>query len=79
VPHYRVAWQTSIALWLLVIIEIAALRYVEMKYIRPRNLRITQQMEADRQFDGADNARLEDEGHDKKDEAMDHVRDVRAA
>jgi hypothetical protein len=36
-------------------------------------------MEADRQFDGADNARLEDEGHDKKDEAMDHVRDVRAA
>lgn len=34
VPHYRVAWQTSIALWVLVIIELCVLRWLEIKYIR---------------------------------------------
>jgi hypothetical protein len=34
VPHYRVAWQCSIALWALVIILLCALRWTELKYIR---------------------------------------------
>lgn len=34
VPHYRVAWQCSIALWSLVIILLCALRWTELKYIR---------------------------------------------
>jgi hypothetical protein len=34
VPHYRVAWQTSIALWVLVIILLCTLRYIEIKHIR---------------------------------------------
>jgi len=40
VPHYRVAWQCSIALWCLVIIELCLLRYTELKWIRPRNMAI---------------------------------------
>lgn len=40
VPHYRVAWQCSIALWCLVIIELCLLRYTELKWIRPRNKQI---------------------------------------
>ncbi|GFZ51950.1 hypothetical protein JCM24511_09720 [Saitozyma sp. JCM 24511] len=34
VPHYLHAWQTCIALWVLVIILLCALRYTELKYIR---------------------------------------------
>ena len=33
VPHYKYAWQACIALWLFVILELFALRYVEIKYI----------------------------------------------
>ena len=40
VPHYRVAWQCSIALWCLVIIELGLLPYTEIRWIRPGNMRI---------------------------------------
>lgn len=34
VPHYSVAWQCSIALWCLVILELCGLRWTELKFIR---------------------------------------------
>ncbi|KAJ7104469.1 major facilitator superfamily domain-containing protein [Mycena belliarum] len=37
-PHYKYGWQTSIALWILVITMTFALRYIDMKYIIPRRL-----------------------------------------
>lgn len=39
-PHYSHAWQSSIALWLVVILAACALRFLELRYIRPRNQRI---------------------------------------
>ncbi|ORX34841.1 major facilitator superfamily domain-containing protein [Kockovaella imperatae] len=42
-PHYRHAWQSCIALWCLVIIELILLHQVELRYIRPRNQRIAQE------------------------------------
>lgn len=44
VPHYHAAWQTSIALWVLVIILLCTLRYIEIKYIRPKNRRIAEEI-----------------------------------
>ena len=41
--HYSVAWQSCIALWCLVIIELIVLHYVELRYIRPRNQRIARE------------------------------------
>ena len=43
VPHYHHAWQTCIALWCVVILELCALRYLEIKYIRPRNIAIAEE------------------------------------
>ncbi|KAJ7769037.1 putative allantoate permease [Mycena olivaceomarginata] len=34
-PHYRYGWQTSIALWILVIGMTLGLRYIDLKYIIP--------------------------------------------
>ncbi|KAJ6595601.1 major facilitator superfamily domain-containing protein [Mycena vulgaris] len=34
-PHYTYGWQTSIALWVLVIVMTFSLRYIDMKYIIP--------------------------------------------
>lgn len=62
VPHYRVAWQTSIGLWLAVIIGLCALRYVEIKYIRPRNQRIAEERVLEGVYE-ADNAQIFAEGH----------------
>lgn len=56
-PHYRVAWQTSIGLWLAVILGLCALRYVEIKYIRPRNQRIAEEKLLANEYD-ADNAQV---------------------
>lgn len=58
VPHYRVAWQTSIALWIAVILGLVVLRYVEKKYIRPRNQRIAEDKLLAQEYAHADNAQV---------------------
>jgi hypothetical protein len=47
VPHYRVAWQCSIALWTLVIILLCALRWTELRFIRSVYVLFTQSAWAD--------------------------------
>ena len=80
VPHYRVAWQCSIALWCLVIIELCALRYTELKWIRPRNMKIAaDKWEAEPPVDSRKIG--DDEGmvgeHDEKNfGAVDRVRSI---
>ncbi|WWC85869.1 uncharacterized protein L201_000736 [Kwoniella dendrophila CBS 6074] len=69
-PHYKYGWPVQIALWILVIIIACSLRYMEIHYIRPKNVRIAQEKEeaarnAERQ------AELEAEHDmDKKDPAL---------
>nr|KIR83204.1 hypothetical protein I308_06545 [Cryptococcus tetragattii IND107] len=38
-PHYHHGWQVTIAMWCLVIIMACSLRVVELKFIRPQNVR----------------------------------------
>ncbi|KAK8113849.1 Major facilitator superfamily domain- general substrate transporter [Apiospora kogelbergensis] len=35
-PYYKYGWQSSIALWVLVIIMTCILRYIDVKYLRPK-------------------------------------------
>lgn len=35
-PYYKYGWQSSIALWVLVIIMTCALRYIDLKYLLPK-------------------------------------------
>jgi len=75
VPHYRVAWQCSIALWALVIVLLCALRYTELKFIRPRNRRI-----AEENYDeAADLPQPSGKDIDAKDAALDRVTSVGTA
>jgi len=75
VPHYRVAWQCSIALWALVIVLLCALRYTELKFIRPRNRRI-----AEENYDeAADLPQPSAKDIDAKDAALDRVTSVGTA
>ncbi|WVO23389.1 uncharacterized protein IAS62_004741 [Cryptococcus decagattii] len=38
-PHYHHGWQVTIAMWCLVILMACSLRVVELKFIRPQNVR----------------------------------------
>ncbi|KIW53128.1 hypothetical protein PV05_08722 [Exophiala xenobiotica] len=44
VPHYSHAWQISLGCWLLVLVEVSVLRYYEIKVVRPRNVRLAQEL-----------------------------------
>ncbi|GHJ89187.1 hypothetical protein NliqN6_5589 [Naganishia liquefaciens] len=46
-PHYKAGWKVSIGLWILVIILLCTLRILELKVLRPRNLRITEEKDAE--------------------------------
>ncbi|KAJ9111855.1 hypothetical protein QFC20_002442 [Naganishia adeliensis] len=46
-PHYKAGWKVSIGLWILVIIMLCGLRFMELKVLRPRNLRITEEKDAE--------------------------------
>ncbi|KAJ9101218.1 hypothetical protein QFC21_003437 [Naganishia friedmannii] len=45
-PHYKAGWKVSIGLWILVIMLLCFLRYMELKVLRPRNMRITSENDA---------------------------------
>ncbi|KAK7448464.1 hypothetical protein VKT23_013726 [Stygiomarasmius scandens] len=44
-PHYRVGWQTSIALWALVIIMTVMLKYIDDKWMLPQRLAFKERKE----------------------------------
>ncbi|KAF5366767.1 hypothetical protein D9758_006492 [Tetrapyrgos nigripes] len=44
-PHYRVGWQSSIALWVLVIMMTVLLRYIDVKWMLPQRLVFKEQKE----------------------------------
>ncbi|AAW46254.1 conserved hypothetical protein [Cryptococcus deneoformans JEC21] len=59
-PHYRHGWQVTIAMWCLVIIMACSLRIVELKFIRPQNVRKAVDAE------NAERIRQEEEDEDDK-------------
>lgn len=88
-PHYSHAWQVSIAIWIVVIIACIALRFLEIRYIRPRNIRIaherfddiidakTKDPEGDQEFVGGETtAELDDDKDVKSPELAGDVRVV---
>ncbi|KAF9264491.1 MFS general substrate transporter [Marasmius fiardii PR-910] len=44
-PHYKYGWQTSIALWILVIGMTLGLRWIDVNYLLPRRLEFKQKVE----------------------------------
>ncbi|ORY29825.1 major facilitator superfamily domain-containing protein [Naematelia encephala] len=42
-PHYPVAWKVSIGLWCFFICAVLFLRFLELRYIRPRNQQIAEE------------------------------------
>ncbi|WWD22558.1 hypothetical protein CI109_107051 [Kwoniella shandongensis] len=68
-PHYRYGWQVQIALWCLVIIMALGLRYVEVKYIRPKNVRIAAERDAAAE---AEQRERDAEAEDDEKKGMDH-------
>ncbi|WVQ63197.1 uncharacterized protein L199_001348 [Kwoniella botswanensis] len=46
-PHYRVGWKLTVGMWLFVMFEIWLIRFIDMKYVRPRNQKIGQELYED--------------------------------
>ncbi|WVR03557.1 hypothetical protein IAU60_000549 [Kwoniella sp. DSM 27419] len=75
-PHYKFGWQVQIALWVLVIILAVSLRYVEIKYIRPKNKRLAEERDAAAEAEQRTRQEAADEDLDKKDTAIDRVTSI---
>ncbi|OCF78525.1 hypothetical protein I204_00465 [Kwoniella mangroviensis CBS 8886] len=46
-PLYRVGWKLTVGMWLFVMFEIWLIRFVDIKYVRPRNQKIGQELYED--------------------------------
>lgn len=70
-PHYKAGWKVSIGLWILAAILLCTLRYIELRFIRPRNQRIAEEKALDQITESEGGA--VDDGPDKKDDGVQQV------
>ncbi|WRT70604.1 uncharacterized protein IL334_007602 [Kwoniella shivajii] len=66
-PHYRIGWKLTVGMWLFVMFELWLIHFIDIKYVRPRNQKIGQDMyEHDHDISDGHNVNEEDPSDSKR-------------